>query len=87
MSNTLLTIKEVATRLALGRTTVYALIGKREIKTIKVGRCRRIPESALDEWIRQQLDTEADGKPPNSDARSTQASGIKASRGTSNSQH
>lgn len=58
MSDTLLTIKEVATRLALGRTTVYELIGRHEIKTIKVGRCRRIPESAVDEWIRHQVDAQ-----------------------------
>lgn len=60
MPDTLLTIREVARRLALGRTTVYELIGKQELKTIKVGRCRRIPESAVDEWIRRRIDAEGD---------------------------
>jgi len=55
MSDTLLTIKEVAARLALGRTTVYELIARRELKTIKIGRARRVPESALEHWITQQV--------------------------------
>lgn len=56
MSDALLTIREAATRLALGRTKVYELIAKRELKAIKIGRARRIPESALEEWIRQQVE-------------------------------
>ena len=56
MSETFLTVKEVARRLAVGRTTVYELIAKRELAAIKIGRARRIPESALDTWIAQQLD-------------------------------
>lgn len=68
MSDTLLTIKEVATRLALGRTTVYELIGRHELKTIKVGRCRRIPESVVDQWISQQIDAQGDGDLPSINA-------------------
>lgn len=51
MSDTLLTVNEAASRLALGRTTVYELIARRELKTIKIGRARRIPESAVEQWI------------------------------------
>lgn len=59
MPETLLTVKDVAQRLAIGRTTVYELISRGGLKTIKIGRARRIPESALDEWIAQHfaLDT------------------------------
>lgn len=56
MPETFLTVKEVARRLAVGRTTVYELIAKQELVAIKIGRARRIPESALDTWIAQQLD-------------------------------
>ncbi len=55
MKETFLTVKEVAQRLAVGRTTVYELIAKRELTAIKIGRARRIPESALERWIAQQL--------------------------------
>lgn len=56
MPETFLTVKQVATRLAVGRTTVYELIAKQELIAIKIGRARRIPESALERWIAQQLD-------------------------------
>jgi excisionase family DNA binding protein len=55
MPETFLTVKEVARRLAVGRTTVYELIAKRELVAIRIGRARRIPESALDRWIAQQV--------------------------------
>jgi excisionase family DNA binding protein len=55
VAETLLTVKDVATRLAIGRTTVYELIANGGLRTIKIGRCRRIPESALDEWIARQV--------------------------------
>jgi excisionase family DNA binding protein len=55
VTETFLTVKEVAHRLSVGRTTVYELIAKRELTAIKIGRARRIPESALEKWISQQL--------------------------------
>lgn len=55
---TLLTVKQVAERLSVGRTTVYELIAKQQIRTIKIGRARRIPESVLDQWIARQLPDE-----------------------------
>lgn len=58
MGETLLTVKQVAARLAIGRTTVYELIGRQEIRTIKIGRARRVPESAIDQWIARQLNSE-----------------------------
>lgn len=63
MTETLLTIKDVAARLAIGRTTVYELIAKQELKTIKIGRARRVPESVLDQWIARQL-RDGDQRPP-----------------------
>ena len=55
MAETLLTVADVARRLAVGRTTVYELISHGGLRTIKIGRARRIPESALENWIAQQL--------------------------------
>lgn len=56
MTETFLSVKEVARRLAVGRTTVYELIAKRELTAIRIGHARRIPQSALERWIAQQLD-------------------------------
>jgi excisionase family DNA binding protein len=61
----LLTINEAAARLAIGRTSLYELISRRELRTVKIGRARRVPESAVDELISRQLrdqvaDTETD---------------------------
>jgi len=63
----LLTVNEAAARLAIGRTTLYELIASHELRTIKIGRARRVPESALQAWIECQLrsqarDLEPDGK-------------------------
>lgn len=62
MSESLLTVNEAAARLALGRTTVYELIARRELKTIKIGRARRVPESAIEQWIARQI-VEQDKQP------------------------
>ena len=62
MSETLLTVNEAAARLALGRTTVYELIARRELTTIKIGRARRVPESAIEQWIARQI-VEQDKQP------------------------
>jgi excisionase family DNA binding protein len=51
----LLTVKEVAGRLSIGRTTVYDLIGRGEIAAIKIGRARRVPSSAVDRFIAERL--------------------------------
>ncbi len=55
MGETLLTVNEAAARLAIGRTTLYELIASRELRTVKIGRARRVPESALDEWVTRRL--------------------------------
>lgn len=47
----LLTVEQVAERSQVGRTKVYALIRDGEIKSVKIGRLRRVPVSAVDEWI------------------------------------
>ena len=60
MPETLLTVKDVAKRLAVGRTTVYELISHGGLRTVKIGRARRIPESALEEWIAERLRCHAD---------------------------
>ena len=52
----LLTVSEAAATLGLGRSLVYTLVTTGEIKSLKIGRARRIPLSAMDEFISQRLE-------------------------------
>lgn len=46
-----LTIQQVADELQVSRRTVYTLISKGDLQSIKVGHSRRVPRSVLDEFI------------------------------------
>ena len=50
-----LTIEEAAQSLAVGRTTMYALIKAGQIRTVTIGRLRRVPTFCLDEYVRNLL--------------------------------
>ena len=45
------TVEEAAERLGVGRTTVYALVRSGDIESIAIGRLRRIPYDALDDFV------------------------------------
>lgn len=47
----LMTVREVAELLRLSRTKVYELINLRELRTVKIGRCVRVPEAAVRELL------------------------------------
>ncbi|MFF4356205.1 helix-turn-helix domain-containing protein [Streptomyces sp. NPDC001604] len=55
----LLTVSEVMARLKYGRSKVYDLIRSKRLVSFTEGRCRRIPESALQDYIRAQLEEAA----------------------------
>jgi excisionase family DNA binding protein len=46
-----LTVEEAAERLGIGRTTMYALVKGGDVEAIAIGRLRRIPLDALDDFI------------------------------------
>ncbi len=48
-----LTVEEAAERLGVGRTLLYALVRSGDIESIAIGRLRRIPLDALDEFVRR----------------------------------
>lgn len=51
----LLTVDEAATALSLGRTYLYRLLMSKEIVSVKVGRVRRIPVAALNDYVARRL--------------------------------
>ncbi|MCQ8830709.1 helix-turn-helix domain-containing protein [Streptomyces malaysiensis] len=59
MSTGLLNVDQVAARLQVSRWTVYNLIRSRELASLTIGRCRRITESALHDYIHRQTEGEA----------------------------
>ncbi len=51
----LLRVTEAAERLALGRSTVYELIARGELPTVRIGAATRIPVAALQHWVERQM--------------------------------
>ncbi len=51
MSPDLLTVADVMARLQVGRHTVYDLIRSRRLRSVRIGRCRRIPAAALESYL------------------------------------
>lgn len=57
MSRILYPTDEVAQQLGVGMTTAKALIKSGALRSVKIGRSRRVPADALREYV-QRLDTE-----------------------------
>jgi len=55
-AETYLTVAEVAARLRISRWKVYELIRSRELASFLVGRCRRVPESAVTDMVVRLID-------------------------------
>ncbi len=55
----LLTVPEVMSRLKVGRSTVYDLIRTHRLASITIGRSRRIPATAVRNFIVGQLEEAA----------------------------
>jgi excisionase family DNA binding protein len=47
----LLTVEEAARRLRIGRTLCYRLIGSGELESVPVGRLRRVPADAVNDYV------------------------------------
>ena len=46
-----LTIEEAARRLGVGRTTMYALVAAGDVPSVTIGRLRRVPAQALNDYV------------------------------------
>ncbi|PZS33003.1 MAG: transcriptional regulator [Pseudonocardiales bacterium] len=51
MEKLLLTAEESAELLSIGRSKVYELMAGGVLPSVKVGRCRRIPRKAIDDFV------------------------------------
>ena len=51
----LLTIPDVAMKLGLGRTKVYALIRDEGLPAVKFGTATRVPIKELEEWVTRRI--------------------------------
>lgn len=52
-SRLLLKVSDAGAMLGIGRSTVYELIAAGELETVHIGRCRRVPVAALEEYVRR----------------------------------
>lgn len=55
----LLTVDEAAAYLNIGRSQAYVLVLSGDIRSIKIGRSRRVPAYALSEFVAGRLDEAA----------------------------
>lgn len=51
----LLTVEEAARQLHIGRTFAWELVRKGELPVVRLGRCVRVPQRALEAWIARQV--------------------------------
>ena len=62
MEKLLLKPSEVTQILGIGRSLVYELIARKEIPSVRLGRCIRIRIDSLEQWLKEQEDKRQDGE-------------------------
>ncbi len=60
MDKKLLTVAEAALVMGVSRALLYQKVMSGEIPSIKIGRARRIPATAIDEFIARELADQAE---------------------------
>jgi excisionase family DNA binding protein len=55
----LVSVADAAHMLSIGRTAAWELVRKQRIKSVKIGRTRRVPVSAVQEYVQRLLDEAA----------------------------
>ena len=64
METLLLKIPEVMARLAVGQTKVYELMSSGELRSVKVGRSRRVPSDELERFMAELDDSRPNLRQP-----------------------
>lgn len=57
MEKLLLKPSEVAEALGIGRSLIYELIARKEIPSVRLGRCIRIRRDSLEKWLDEHEET------------------------------
>ena len=52
----LVSVADAAHMLSIGRTAAWELVRKRKIRSVKIGRTRRVPIVAIQEYIQRLMD-------------------------------
>jgi excisionase family DNA binding protein len=52
----LITVQAAADRLAVSRWMIYRLIWEQQVRSVQIGRCRRIVRQSLDEYVAGLID-------------------------------
>lgn len=52
----LMTVQAAADRLAVSRWMIYRLIWDQQVKSVQIGRCRRIVRKSLDNYVAGLID-------------------------------
>ncbi|XMA37011.1 helix-turn-helix domain-containing protein [Streptomyces albogriseolus] len=55
----LLTVPEAMARLKIGRSALYDLLRTHRLASLTIGRARRIPTHALDDYVQRHLEEAA----------------------------
>ena len=55
----LVSVVEVARMLSIGRTAAWELVRKQKIRSVKIGRTRRVPIVAIHQYIQRLLEEDA----------------------------
>jgi excisionase family DNA binding protein len=55
----LVSVADAAQLLSIGRTAAWELVRKQKIKSVKIGRTRRVPIAAIQDYIQRLLDEDA----------------------------
>lgn len=62
MDKILLKPSEVTQVLGIGRSLVYELIARKEIPSVRIGRCIRVPADSLKQWLKDRETKGHDGE-------------------------
>jgi excisionase family DNA binding protein len=60
----LLSVREAARLLGVGRDTTYVLVRERRIPAVRVGRRILVPRAALERWIEKEIAGEGEWSEP-----------------------
>jgi excisionase family DNA binding protein len=55
----LVSVADAARMLSIGRTAAWELVRKQKIKSVKIGRTRRVPIAAIQDYIERLLEEDA----------------------------